>query len=274
MAIKFFNDFSLEKEIYKIIYNNDNFNDWLESNPNKDLGEFNKQIHTSITGLNNIPDKEQITQKSLDEYLSNFGIYKNEEIRKKVVRLMLKEYKPKELFKKDDTKSFDWTFFKHKEIEEGDEWTYKDVTIIRPRTWQLFTKIEEINMPVNIDIRRKYNYRDFYGEKGYNRYLTTYGIAFYFVNYKENKETEESKTLLFMVIPHQLNFELLPRIKYNSVLLHHTSYMDNIYVMGEEKPLKEEVEKFLKEYDLENILLPISIKGWFINRILNFKFKK
>src|ERR1700761_1809715 len=140
MPIKFFSDFYFEKEVYKIVYTPDNFNDWLSSNPGKDLGEFGKQIHSSILGLNNIPDKDVITQKSLDEYLSNFEIYKNDIIWEKVIKLILKEYKPKEIFKKKE-KPFDWTDFIHKEIDEGDSWSYKDITIIRPKTWRLFNEL-------------------------------------------------------------------------------------------------------------------------------------
>lgn len=275
MSIKFFSNFSFESEVYKIVYTPDNFNDWLSSNTNKDLGDFSKQIHNSLEGLDNIPDKEQFSQDSLDDYLSNFEVYKNDDIRKKVIKLILRKYKPNEIFKKKQDKQFDWTHFKHSYIKDGDQWIYKDITIIRPNTWQLFNELDINNMPENIDNRRKFNYKDFYGEKGFNFYNKIYGIAFYFVNYDSTgAEHDDSKTILFMIIPHQINFDLVPRIKYNSVLLHKTSYMDNIYVMCENKPDKDEIEAFIKQYDLENILLPLPMEENYIKRILKFNFKK
>lgn len=273
MAIKFFRDFSLEGDIYKLVYTQDNFNDWLIENPGKDSSEFNKQIHNSLEQLGNIPDKTVISQKSLDDYLSNFGVYKNAKIREKVVKLILREYKPKDIFKAKD-KPFDWTEFIHAKVDDGDRWIYNDITIIRPDTWESFNKLDEINMPENINMRRKYNYKDFYGEKGFERYAKTYGIAFYFVNYGGNgSENDNSKTLLFMVIPHQINFDLVPRIKYNSILLNHNSFMDSMYVMGEEKPDHDDVVNLVRKYDLEHLILPYPIEDNILKKIFRFKFK-
>jgi hypothetical protein len=273
MPIKFFNDFSLEREIYKLVYNTNNFNNWISNNPDKDQGDFGKQIHLSISGFSGVSDKSMMTQQSLDDYLKNFDVYKDDNIRQKVIKLILKEYNPEHIFKKKN-KPFDWTDFKHENIKDGETWTYKDITVIKPLTWRFFSELDENNMPDNIETRRKYNYVDFYGDKKFNTYLKTYGIAFYFVNYGGNgSENDDSKTLLFMVIPHQVNFDLVPRIKYNSVLLKQNSYTDNVYVMGEEKPDKIEVEEFINKYDLDHILVPLPVENHLINRILNFRFK-
>lgn len=275
MPIKFFRDFSLEKEIYNIVYTPDNFNDWLLINPGKDTSEFGKQIHNSLIQLSNVPDKTVISQASLDEYLSNFNVYKNDKLRSKVIKLILREYKPNDIFKQKD-KPFDWTEFKHSKVEDGDTWTYKDITIIKPNSWDSFSKLDEINMPDNLNMRRKHNYKDFYGDKGFELYTKTYGIAFYFVNYGSSgsEYDDAGKTLLFMVIPHQINFDLVPRIKYNSILLKHNSYTDVMYVMGENKPDIEEVDKLVTKYDLDHILLPIPIEeDNIIKRILKFRFK-
>ena len=210
MAIKFFDKFSLEKEILKIAATSDNFHKWEETNK-AGYNDFIKQIQSSIKGVEDIPSTEVLDNKSLNDYLSKIDVFKDPNIREKVIKAILKGFKSKikekEEVKKpeDPNRPFDFTYFTETNIKNGVMWVYGDIHIVRPSTRDMFFELDEANMPLNMQKRRKYNYTDFYTEEKFDRYKR-FGIAFYFFSYKENY------SILFMVIPQEIRMALVPPI--------------------------------------------------------------
>lgn len=275
--IKFFSNFSKEKEILKLVATTDNFEQWSNINTSG-YNDFIKQIKTSLDEIDSIPNKSIITGGSLEDYLSKIDAFKNEDIRRKVINLILREYKPGDNpYKKSNQNHFDFTYFKEIKTESSITWTYKDVTIICPLNRSLFFELDELNLPENLIKRRKHNYSFFYTEEKFNKCLYDYGITFYFVNYdNEGSELNDSKTILFIVFPNDINISLLPYIKYNTLLLHNNKFLNNIYVVTDDKPNGIEIENLIKKYDLEHILLPLKRekeKKNFISKVLNYKKK-
>ena len=80
------NNLIMENSIIEIVATIDNYNNWIEKGS---YNLFMQQIKNTIDSINNIPDKNILSENSLDDFLKKIGAFNDQKIRKKVINIII-----------------------------------------------------------------------------------------------------------------------------------------------------------------------------------------
>ena len=79
----------MKNSIIEIVATIDNYNNWIEKGS---YNLFMQQIKNTIDSINNIPDKNILSENSLDDFLKKIGAFNDQKIRKKVINIIINNY--------------------------------------------------------------------------------------------------------------------------------------------------------------------------------------